>query len=451
MAINGYDRHSFGLKLNSLVFPAQPIRSIEHLFGREKELDRIYKALYAGGRNIFIYGDRGVGKSSLAATAANRYQSADANYIDVACSSDATLSAVVANIAYQAVKASRINKVSLKESISADLKYLKADKISEHTSHDLHTTIHTLLDAVEVLREVASLHSVKPVVVVDEFDRISSIEERSLFADLVKHLGDKNIGIKFIFTGVGKTLEGLLGAHPSAIRQFETIELPKISWDARWEIVLSALKEFSIKISRDIYIRIAAVSDGYPYYAHLITEKLLWVLFDKVEVVYEVTWDDYYEALDNAIESISGELHRPYEAAINQRTDDYEEVLWSTADSEWFDRYLKDMYTSYEYIMKLIPNKVPLDYDKYSTRIRSLKNTSCGAILVSENKPGLYSYREKILRGYVRMQAEAHGIQLIGDEPKGDKQFYRVPAKAINSKRYMSSTPRGLHFGRNRK
>lgn len=322
--------------------------------------------------------------------------------------------------------------------------------VSERTLHDLHNTIHTLQDAVEVLREVAVIHSENPVVVVDEFDRIRSAEERSMFADLLKHLGDKNIGIKFIFTGVGKTLTELLEAHQSAIRQLETIELPKLSWDARWDIVLAALSEFSIDIERDIYVRIAAVSDGYPYYVHLIAEKLLWILFEKDEIIKRVTWEDYYAALKDAIESISGELRLPYETAINQRSDDYEEILWSTADSEFFQRSLKDMYSSYEYIMRLIPNKQSLDYEKYSTRIRSLKSQSFGAILVSENKPGLYSYREKMLRGYVRMQAEAQGISLIGEAPaKGDKQYIQVPAR-VNSG-YQSSIPKGVHFSRNRR
>lgn len=111
MAIQGYDRHQFGEKLNSLVFPSQPIDSIEHLFGRTKELDRIEKALYAPGRHVFVYGDRGVGKSSLAATAANQYQSSDSKYIDVSCAPDATLKSIIVSIAYQAMKVSRIRDV----------------------------------------------------------------------------------------------------------------------------------------------------------------------------------------------------------------------------------------------------------------------------------------------------------------------------------------------------
>lgn len=445
------DRQEFGRKLNEIVSPAQPIQSIEHLFGRHKELDRIEKALFAPGRHIFVYGHRGVGKSSLAATAANQFQSADAKYIDVAGAPDATLRSVVANIGYQATRASRLNKTKRSTTAALDLKYLKFDAAKEVTPNDLHAEIHSLPDAVEILREASLIHSAQPIVVVDEFDRIKDDAERGLFADLLKHLGDKKVGLKFMFTGVARTLEELLGAHQSAIRQLETIELPKLSWDARWDIVLAAARAFSLGIDKEIYIRIAAVSDGYPYYVHLITEKLLWQVYEDQQPVEQITWGHYHRALRDAIDSINAELRRPYEMAVNQRSDDYEEVLWSTADSEYLMRYLRDMYSSYEYVMKQRTERGVLQYDKYCSRIRSLRGKACGEILIADQtKPGLYSYKEKMLRGYVRMQAETHGIELIGEQTsKTVRPKTHVPASASRGY-YGPSIPKGVHIGRKR-
>jgi GTPase SAR1 family protein len=451
MAISGYDdRSQFGEKLNTVVSPAQPIHSIEHLFGRENELDRIEKALYAPGRHIFIYGDRGVGKSSLAATAANQYQSSDSEYIDIPCASDSTLRSIASAIAYQATKTSRIHSVERSYKRLFDLRYFQHENSEVKTIRNLSDEIQNLTDAVELLREVSQLHSERPIVVLDEFDQIKSQDERNLFSSLVKNIGDKRIPIKFIFTGVAKTLEELLGAHPSAIRQFETIELSKLSWEGRWEILLRAAEKFGINVDRNIYMRVAMVSDGYPFYAHLITEKMLWRIFDDTDVITEAKREHYNEAIRDSIESISAELKRPYETAINQRSDDYEEVLWSTADSEILQRFLEDMYSSYQYIMKQIRNKQPLGYEKYAARIRNLKNESFGQILISENRRGLYSYKEKILRGYVRMQAEAHGIELIGDEAKPtDKQHMHMPARTSVGYR-QSTIPKGIQFGRKR-
>jgi len=196
----------FGTKLHQVVFPAQPIQSIEHLIGRTAELSRIEKALFAPGRHIFIYGDRGVGKSSVAATAANQLQSSDASYIDVACSPDATFKSVIANIAYQAISASRIRSSKRTVQTAIDFRYLKHGQSDEATLHDLPSQIHTLLDAEAILKEVAALHSDRPIVVIDEFDRMKDPKERMMFADLVKHIGDKKIDIRFIFTGVARML-----------------------------------------------------------------------------------------------------------------------------------------------------------------------------------------------------------------------------------------------------
>jgi uncharacterized protein len=319
------DPHAFGSKLHTLVSPAQPIQSIEHLQGRTKDLSRIEKTLFAPGRHVFIYGDRGVGKSSLAAAAANQAQSSDASYIDVGCTPDATLKSIVANIGYKAVDASRLRKSKVTNTLGVEFRFLKASSSKEVTVHDLHAEIHSMIDAVEVLREVAAIHSERPIVVLDEFDRIRDAAERNLFADLVKQLGDKKVGITFFFTGVGKTLDELLGAHPSAIRQLETIELAKLSWDARWDIAVKAVDAFGVELDDNVRVRVAAVSDGYPYYVHLLTEKLLWRVYEDPKVVTNIESEHYILALRDAIESINAELRRPYEQAVSQRSEDFEE------------------------------------------------------------------------------------------------------------------------------
>ena len=269
------DRETFAKRLNELVSPSQPIQSIEHLYGRVQELDQIDKALYAPGRHVFIYGDRGVGKSSLAAAAARQYQSSDADYLDVGCGPDATLSSVVANIALQALQRSRVRTTKTTTKAGVSWRFLTLERSAEEVARDLHTEVRTVLDAVEVLREVAEIHSEKPIVVLDEFDRIQDSATRHIFADLVKHLGDKKVNLKFIFTGVAASLTELLGAHQSAIRQFATIELGRLSWDGRWDISLAVTDAFKLELPKDIYVRIAAVSDGFPYYVHLITEKMM--------------------------------------------------------------------------------------------------------------------------------------------------------------------------------
>lgn len=451
MLVNQIDEYEFGTKLNQLVSPARPIQSIEHLNGRARELERIKKALFAPGRHIFIYGDRGVGKSSLAAAAANQCQSADASYIDVSCSPDSTLKSIVANIGYKALDTSRLRKIKNTTNASIELNFLKTGGAKEVTLNDLYTEIHSLLDAVEILREVSLIHSQRPIIVLDEFDRMADANERSMFADLVKHLGDKKINITFIFTGVGETLEALLGAHPSAIRQFETIELAKLSWTARWDIALQVVKAFELELEEDICIRIAAVSDGYPYYVHLITEKLLWRVYEDSEIITNITRDHYQNALKDAIQSINAELRRSYEVAVSHRNEEYEEILWATADSDYLDRNLKDMFSSYSYIMKKRIGRNLLNYDDFTGIVRKLRAKSCGEILIPSKfqRRGWISFRENVLRGYVRMQAESNGIELVGEQPDIPRQIMHTSASAARGY-FSSSIPKGVMQGRRR-
>lgn len=444
------ERNDFGVKLNRLVSPAKPIQAVEQLEGRTKELARIEEALFAEGRHVFIYGDRGVGKSSLAAAAANQCQSSDASYIDVSCSADATFKSIVANIGYQAISASRLRKTKTSKNLGIEYRFLKLGLSSETTVHNLHEEIHSVADAGEVLREAAAIHSERPIVVLDEFDRLSSEADKVLFADLLKYVGDKKIGITFFFTGVGTTLEKLLGGHPSAIRQLETIELPKLSWDARWDIARKAANAFGLELDEQTCVRLAAVSDGYPYYVHLLTEKLMWHVYKARTVVTTIEREHYVAALHDAIERINAELRRPYDMAVSQRTEDFEEVLWATADSDYLDRTGDDFFTSYQYVMK--------QRDPFSTRtlngtafkaiIQKLKSAPCGEVLVNSrfNRRGWYSYREPVLRGYVRMQAEAHGIELIGETP-AVKELRHASGRTGY---YGPSVPRGVHLGRRR-
>ena len=79
------DEYALGARIHEVLFPATPIQSEEFVFGRQKEIDRIRRALMAPGRKIFIYGERGVGKSSLANAAALQWQSSDQHPFNTSC------------------------------------------------------------------------------------------------------------------------------------------------------------------------------------------------------------------------------------------------------------------------------------------------------------------------------------------------------------------------------
>src|ERR1700677_2151127 len=70
MSIKGITDQDLKEVLSENLTPSDSIKVPERLFGREKTLTTIDRAFSSPGRQIFIYGDRGVGKTSLALTTA---------------------------------------------------------------------------------------------------------------------------------------------------------------------------------------------------------------------------------------------------------------------------------------------------------------------------------------------------------------------------------------------
>lgn len=70
MSIHGITDEDLKTVLSENLTPSDSIKTPERLFGREKTLQTIDRAFASPGRQIFIFGDRGVGKTSLALTAA---------------------------------------------------------------------------------------------------------------------------------------------------------------------------------------------------------------------------------------------------------------------------------------------------------------------------------------------------------------------------------------------
>lgn len=80
-----------------MLSPARPLQSEEFLKGRADQLHGIEKALYAPGRHVIIHGLRGVGKSSLAQTAAFKIATGH-DPIIVSCDPQSTFKSIIKDI-----------------------------------------------------------------------------------------------------------------------------------------------------------------------------------------------------------------------------------------------------------------------------------------------------------------------------------------------------------------
>lgn len=396
--------------IQKYLMPSSPVRREELLKGRQGQLEMVRKTLLSPGRNVFIHGLRGVGKTSLAQTAANLYQRSDSEPVPVACERDSTFKQVIRNICSKLISESPIRNKVVKnggvgfaaKGISAEWrKSIEEGRIPEPASVD---------EAITLVGFCSQQKGSTPVIVVDEFDRIEDIKERTKFGDFIKQVGDQGLAAKFIFCGVGESLEELLADHESAYRYFAGIGLDRLALDPCMEIIEQAADKVGVEVSRDISLRAAWISDGFPHFAHLIGEKLLWRAFEDEEVADSVTIAHFTGAIQDAVNDVERHLKALYDKATKKYGSDYEYVLWAAADHPDTDRRSADIWEAYQRITRDLREE-PISRDSFNNRMNSLKKDTHGETLVG-TRQGWYKFRNPMLRGYCRLKAHERGVEL---------------------------------------
>lgn len=432
MSVNALTRAQFEAILAKTLSPTTPIRSAEFLRGREKKLEDIRRSLVQPGRHIFIYGDRGVGKTSLAQTAAFEHHPATSEPARVSCDVSSTFLSVAHALAGKLLD---VDPTVTKRSTSHKAGGSASIASAEHQSTVERGGVLEPKSMTEALSLIA--YAVRdrrnPVVVIDEFERITDPRERALFADFIKQVGDQSMPVRLIFCGVGNALDELLDTHHSCYRYMTAIHLERLTFQPLYEILSTVAYELNLEIELGSAYRIVSISDGFPHYVHLLTEKLLWNAFDDPQLVRVTKPQHYLSAVREAVADIEPKLRAIYDKATQKYMGDYDPIIWAVADHYELQRRSADIYLSYRRLMEIL-KRDPFERDKFNARMNSLKRPSHGSILHG-NRQGWYEFSEAVIRGYVRLRAEEQGIELGKDHPLE----YRRPVRS--SETYENLNP----------
>lgn len=433
MAIKGLSKAEFEEVMRAYVRPSDPIDSFEHLVGRDRQLESIEEAVNSPGKHVFIYGDRGAGKTSLAQTIAHEHNPASTTPVLVACGQKTTFATIIHDIAAQLVGRSRYVVTEGSRTIGGQVAAGKIASMSGSVATKVTERSIDVIDlnaATALLQEAAVQRGGRSIVVIDEFENLPSAEDRQLFAELIKQLSDRKVQVTLVFCGIGKSLDDLLQGHGSSHRYLHEVQLPTppLNIGQRWEIVDTAAGQLGITVNEDSRLRIAQVSDGFPHYVHLICEKLFWIAFRADEEIDELTPVDYMEAVHNALGSVEARLRAAYDQAVKKDLDQYQEILWAVADHYELIRNTQSIYTnSYHRIMEL-RGRPPLPQKVFMARMNALKSKSHGSILASDRR-GWIRFSENLIRGYVRLVAEGNGVRLaLEHEPASRPRALTVGA-----------------------
>jgi hypothetical protein len=251
------------------------------------------------------------------------------------------------------------------------------------------------------------------IVVIDEFDQLTVPEEHGRFALLLKQLSDQKIPVRLIFCGIADSIEKLFSQHGSIFRQVHCELVDRLSLQACLEIIDDASNALKIEMRKDYKFRIAQISDGFPAFVHLISEKVFTAAFDRNS--HAVTQEAYEQGILEAIGSVELTLKRSYENALHRNTHKYEHVIWAIANDKLLDVNIDMIWKHYNSICEEL-HITPVTRSNVTTKLNQLAQSLYGSLLAKPRRSN-YTFSEKMMRAYTRLRAERHGCHLGPENP----------------------------------
>jgi Cdc6-like AAA superfamily ATPase len=228
-------------RLNRAFRPSAPVDSTALFSGRTDQVMRCLTAVFQAGRHIVVYGERGVGKTSLA------------------------------NILPEVVT----------EADESGLIAVRVDCNYNDTYDSLWRTIFRDMDEAwddeqdgaidpESVRFRLAKGGRDRLIVIDELDRFEDDGALSLLADTVKTLADHLSATTLMFVGVASSVEHLIGEHESIVRNLAQVPMPRMTKDELRKILDQGFAVAQISASTPAKDLIVNLSEGLPHFVHLL-------------------------------------------------------------------------------------------------------------------------------------------------------------------------------------
>src|SRR6266516_3929492 len=174
--ISAQDAQSKKFHANQLFTPSAPIAVAELFAGRQQQVQKVLEAIGERGRHVIMYGERGVGKSSMAQIIPFFLPDGPqiARHVRVQAFPGDTFSVIAKRI---------FSKLHFKADYGEGE---KAYNVSEFYPGDV--KIEDFLNEMSLFKE-----SEIPVIVIDEFNEINDPDTSRTLANIIKSLSDDGV------------------------------------------------------------------------------------------------------------------------------------------------------------------------------------------------------------------------------------------------------------------
>jgi hypothetical protein len=378
--------------------PAAPIDRRDLFAGRSQQIADLFSIVSQPGQHAIVYGERGVGKTSLGLVAVELLRASNVLSAWATCDASDDFSSVWRKALGE------IGVATVRPALGFGA---RVDETTEPLSKLLGTgpvTPHAVQGALQQASRQLAL-----AIFVDEFDRFEDRDGRVLFADTIKALSDRVVSATIVVIGVADSVGGLIREHRSVERALVQIQMPRMSTSELAEIASKGIAAARMTIADAAVARIAALSQGLPHYTHLLTQLAAQAAL--AERRADVGVRHVNAAVTRAIERAQQSIVETYQEAVSGRPGSiYPQVLLACALAEEDEFGFFASADLREPLSKILDK--PCTTSTFARHLEQLSSESRGTILQRSGGAGASRYRfvNPLLQPYVTMRGVSEGI-----------------------------------------
>lgn len=383
--------------------PAAPIDRRDLFSGRGAQIAELFSVVAQPGQHAVVYGERGVGKTSLGLVAGQLLSSSNVLTTWATCDASDDFASVWRKALGEIGFTTARPAVGFGERIEETL---------ETAAHLLGPGPVTPNGVREALQQITRRQPL--AVFVDEFDRFEDRDGRVLFADTIKALSDRVVPATIVLIGVADNVGELIREHRSVERALVQIQMPRMASSELEEIARRGIEAAGMTIVNRAASRITALSQGLPHYTHLLTQ--LAALAALGERRTDVRVRDVDAAVARAIERAQQSIVESYREAVSGRPGSiYAEVLLACAIAEEDEFGFFAPADVREPLSGILQK--PCKPSSFARHLERLSGEAQGAVLQKHGPSGAARYRfvNPLLQPYVAMRGVSEGLVRASD------------------------------------
>lgn len=414
--------------INAFV-PSSSMNDPTRFAGRAEEVKALADAIHTDGSVPLIYGQRGLGKSSIAVQL-SRIAQGEKTLLEALNAQDWTIPAEKQAIAFyvtcedstkdldgllrllsnaieklkfeemqpgRRAKKTKFRMVDKTTKAGVSLKVFNYEQARSYESTIRERDLSNLSPSERLVSLAESLSSTygQPVLfIIDEIDRLERVDGLSSFLK-----ANSSTILKFALVGIAATVSELLDDHKSLGRQLIPVKIPAMKPPELHSIVAQTEDYLQgagllYKFDEEAKVELARIAAGFPWFVHVIGQRML-LNASRDSRLYLSTVDVNDAAKHLASRQMAQTFFDTYQKAVRDSSS-REAVL------RLFARWPQELIPTSE----LYPQAVRIGVKGASTYVGHLTRDGCGKVLARapHQRRALYQFPDQMFKIYVNLR-----------------------------------------------